>query len=258
VSLSQIAPQYAGKVQFYLLEYGHDPSAPGSPPKNAQTVKRLGVHAFPTTIIFRDGLMVATIHAVLNQDTLPPWIDGAVQTPADYGLPVPPVVPPVSRPNNLQSVVKNADGACEAWSLPILAGAELLAIKGGTVNVQDMSGVGGGKWSGDRQLFWTPGKPHAKLVLGLPVDADGKYQLTTALTKAASYGIVQLYLDDQKLAEPIDLYNNGVILTPAIDLGTHELTKGQHRLTVEIVGRNEAGAPGGYFGMDWIKLAPVG
>ena len=244
---------------MFLVEYGHDPNEPGSPPKNAETVNRLGVHAFPTTIMFRDGLILTTIHAVLNEDTLPAWIEGAVQTPAGWGLPVPPIVPPVMPPNNQQQVVTNDAGALAAYSLPILAGAEHLAIKQGTVYVQDMSGVAAGKWGGDRQLFWTPGKPGVKLDLGLPVNADGKYKVTVGLTRGADYGIVQLYLDDQKLGDPIDLYKNGTGLTLAIgDLGTHNLTKGQHRLTVEMVGRNAAGAPGGYFGMQWVLLARVG
>jgi hypothetical protein len=147
-----------------------------------------------------------------------------------------------------QLKIRNEAGALEGEALKTLAGG---------YNAQEMGGFGAGKWSGDMQLWWTPGKPDVKLVLALPVEQDGRYKLTTVLTKAIDYGIVQLYLDDQKLGDPIDLYNDGVIPTPVIDLGTHDLTKGEHRLTVEMIGKNGAAKPGYMFGMDWIKLEPV-
>jgi hypothetical protein len=64
-------------------------------------------------------------------------------------------------------------------------------------------------------------------------------------------------MDDQKLGDPSDLYNDGVIPTPVIDLGTMQLTKGQHKLTVEMIGKNDKAAPGYMFGINWIKLDPV-
>ena len=42
-------------------------------------------------------------------------------------------------------------------------------------------------------------KPGDKLDLALPVKQAGKYRLGMQLTKAPDYGIVQLYLDGQKL-----------------------------------------------------------
>ncbi|HEY3397167.1 MAG TPA: glycoside hydrolase family 172 protein [Armatimonadota bacterium] len=147
-----------------------------------------------------------------------------------------------------QVAIKNADGAFEGEALKILAG---------NAGVQEMSGFGADKWSGNMQLFWPSGKPGGKLVVALPVDADGKYQLTTVLTKADDYGIFQFSLDDVKLGDPVDLYNNGVIPSPVIDLGAHDLTKGEHKLTIENVGKNDAAKAMYYFGMDWIKLTPV-
>ena len=38
---------------------------------------------------------------------------------------------------------------------------------------------------------------------------------------------------------PIDLYNDGVVPTGELDLGTLELTAGEHKLSVEITGANE-------------------
>ena len=74
------------------------------------------------------------------------------------------------------------------------------------------------------------------------------------LTKAVDYGIVQLSLDGKKLGDPIDLYNNGVVATGVLDMGTHELTQGQHVLKVEIVGANEKAVKNYMFGLDYVKL----
>ncbi len=147
-----------------------------------------------------------------------------------------------------QLQIKNADGAFEAEALKFLEGS---------AGAQEMDGFGQDKWSGDMQLWWTPGQPGGKIVLAIPVEKDGKYKLTTVLTKAIDYGLVQLYLDDRKLGDPIDLFNHGVIPTPILDLGTHDLTQGDHRLTVEMIGKHDAAQPGYMFGMDWIKLSEV-
>jgi hypothetical protein len=73
----------------------------------------------------------------------------------------------------------------------------------------------------------------------LPVDKAGNYKVNMQLTKAEDYAIVQLYMDGNKLGGPIDLYNeNGVVNTGALDMGIHELSEGDHKLTVEIVGSN--------------------
>ncbi|HEY3397166.1 MAG TPA: DUF2961 domain-containing protein [Armatimonadota bacterium] len=144
--------------------------------------------------------------------------------------------------------LKNADGAFEAESMKIIAST------GGGQGAQGMDNFGAGKWSGGMQLWWTGGKVGDKLTLSLPVEADGNYKLTTVLTKAIDYGIVQLYLDDVKLGDPVDLYNDGVVTTPVLDLGAHDLTKGEHKLTFEITGANEKAQPAHMVGIDWVKL----
>ena len=112
------------------------------------------------------------------------------------------------------------------------------------------------KWSGHKQLWWQYGKPGDKLVLVLPVEKAGKYRLIAKLTKAIDYGIMQLSLDDKPLGEPIDLINDGV-LTKLYELGTHQLTAGQHRLTVEITGSNPDALKRYMFGLDYLKLEPA-
>ena len=75
--------------------------------------------------------------------------------------------------------------------------------------------------------------------------------------RAKDYGIVQLSLDGAKLGEPIDLYNPEVVPTGALDLGTHDLKKGEHKLTLEITGANDKADKAYMAGLDYIKLDPA-
>jgi hypothetical protein len=134
-------------------------------------------------------------------------------------------------------------------------GFPVIGTPPGNVETQDMTGYGRGKWRNNDHLWWTDAKPGDKLDLGVNVMKNGTYKVSAALTKAIDYGIVQLYLDGKKLGEPIDLFNRGVIRTdPPIQLGTHELTEGKHKLTVEIVGANEKAIKRYMFGIDELKL----
>ena len=133
---------------------------------------------------------------------------------------------------------------------------KILAKTAGRAERQDMYGYGTG-WSGDAHLWWTGAKPDATLDLAVPVQKTAAYHLKMQLTKAIDYGIVQLYLDGKKLGKPIDLFNNGVIATGALDMGIHELDKGEHKLRIEIVGANEKAVKSYMFGLDYLKLEQV-
>ncbi len=138
-------------------------------------------------------------------------------------------------------------GALEGESLKVLSKT------GGKTQTQDLMAYGS-NWSDQAHLWWTQAKPGDTLTLGVPVEKAGKYRLTVQLTKAVDYGIVQLYFDETKLGKPIDLYNNGVIATGAINLGEHELTKGDHKLKIEIKGANEKAKKAYMFAIDYMKL----
>ncbi len=92
----------------------------------------------------------------------------------------------------------------------------------------------------------------------VPVEKAGKYHLSAVLTKASDYGIVQLYLDGKKMSQPVDLYNAGVVATdPPVELGIHELSAGEHKLTVEITGANAAAKKSYLFGLDYLNIDPM-
>ena len=133
---------------------------------------------------------------------------------------------------------------------------KILSKTAGNARPQDMFAFGN-KWSGETHLWWTDAKPGDKLMLAVPVGQSAPYRLKMQLTKAIDYGIVQLYLNGEKLGEPIDLYNNGVIPTGVLDMGIHELDRGEHKLTVEITGANQKAVKKYMFGLDYVLLEKV-
>jgi len=133
---------------------------------------------------------------------------------------------------------------------------KILAKTAGKADTQDLYNFGV-SWSGDAHLWWIEAEPADTLDLAVPVQKTAAYRLKIQLTKAIDYGIVQLYLDGKKLGGPIDLFNNGVIPTGVLDMGIHQLEKGEHKLRVEIVGANEKAVKKYMFGLDYLKLEEV-
>lgn len=127
---------------------------------------------------------------------------------------------------------------------------------GGQTQVQETDQYDG-QWSQNAHLWWTNGKPGNKLSLALPVAKTGRHQLTLQLTKARDYGIVQLYLDGEKLGNPIDLYDPSVVPTGALDMGAHPLSAGEHNLTLEITGANPKAVQAFMAGVDYVLLSPA-
>jgi hypothetical protein len=157
-------------------------------------------------------------------------------------------VPVAERTNYFaQPAAKKIPGTLEGEELKILAHS------GGNPQVQDMT-PWGESWSNDAQLWWTDAKPGDKLELGLPVAKAGKYQVLAQLTKAVDYGIVQFWLDGERLGQPIDLFHDGVVPTGELGLGARALSAGDHKLTVEITGANPLAVKSFMFGLDYVKL----
>lgn len=132
-----------------------------------------------------------------------------------------------------------------------------LEVGAGSVSPQDMSGFPEGKWQNNKQMWWQGAKPGNKLKLSFAVKADGLQRLTASLTKARDYAIVQFYLDDKKVGQPVDLHNEPDVIETTVALGEHELKAGDHTLTVEIVGANDKAVKNYMFGIDSITCEPV-
>ncbi len=144
---------------------------------------------------------------------------------------------------------KRVPSALEGESLKIIGKTA------GNVTSQSMRGFHRDRWSGDDHLWWTGAGPGAKLDLELPVKNSGATELEIVLTRARDYGIVQLWLDDQKLGGPIDLFNaRDVINTGVLTFPVTALSKGPHKLTIEILGAHPEAAKAFMVGLDYVRM----
>ena len=137
-----------------------------------------------------------------------------------------------------------------------LKGLKVLNEPAGEAQLQGMGPFGGEKWTDDQQLWWTgasrrPTRPRFARRPRWQARSD------CPSDPRPDYAMVQLSLDDQKIGEPIDLYGPQVVPTGPINLGMHELNKGQHTLTVKIVGANPKAQKSYMVGIDRIELKPA-
>lgn len=128
----------------------------------------------------------------------------------------------------------------------------ILMAGGGRAEVQDASNYA---WSGEQQLWWMDGAIGDQLELGFQVPKPGRYRVIARLTQANDYAQVRMSLNGQAAGE-WDRYNPAVETTE-LDLGTFELRAKDNRLTIEIVGRNEAAVARNMFGLDALRITAV-
>jgi hypothetical protein len=117
------------------------------------------------------------------------------------------------------------------------------------------------KLSNDKEMAWTayraPGVD--RLQLRFPVEKAGRYRVIAHFTKDVHDGIFQFGIDDQKMGQPVDLYSPTLIAADPVELGTADLTAGNHLFTTTLTGKNPAikdGKPP-EVGIDYLKLVPV-
>ena len=140
--------------------------------------------------------------------------------------------------------VAHVPGAIEGERMKVIA-------KTAQLEVQSV----GERYSGEEHLWWKFGKVGDKLVLGFEADRAGRRHVIAKLTHAPDYAIIQLYVNDTKAGDPIDLFKpGGYGPLPDIDLGPFDLVKGRNTLTVEIVGANDEAIKSHMVGLDYIKL----
>jgi hypothetical protein len=87
-------------------------------------------------------------------------------------------------------------------------------------------------------LVGEPASDGAAATLAFEVPESGSYEGTVYVARAANHGIVRLILDGKTPVEAFDAYAPARGPSGPIDLGTLDLTAGQHRLTVYVLGKN--------------------
>jgi hypothetical protein len=141
-------------------------------------------------------------------------------------------------------------GAIEGEKLKIVARQTT-----GPCDPQDLKGHAN-QWSGGFHMWFRPGGAGEWVEFELPVAADGKYKVAVYGTKAGDYGMVQYSLNGQKIGQPIDGYNDGVVPTKRVELGVADLKQGKTRLKMEVIGKNPK-STGFMAGLDCVVLEPV-
>jgi hypothetical protein len=107
-------------------------------------------------------------------------------------------------------------------------------------------------WSNGTQAWIHGTKVGDKVVFGFAVPTTGTYDLSTVLTKAVDYGIADIQVDNGARVS-FDGYVPSGVTTQQVDLGSAQLTAGDHQLTITLTGKNPA-ATGYLVGVDFLDL----
>jgi hypothetical protein len=134
----------------------------------------------------------------------------------------------------------------EAESLPVSARVRC------QTNVQDMGQWGGRMWSSGNQLLCLA-QLGGFLELSFPVAKTGRYRVRALATAAPDFGKIRAMLNGKALAPEFDLYCGRISPSGSLELGTHKLATGHHRLRFIAVGKN-LDSTDYYFGIDAIDL----
>ena len=131
---------------------------------------------------------------------------------------------------------------------------KIIGKTGGSARSQNMSSFKADRWSGNDHLWWTGAKKGDRLTLEIDVQANGMSDIEIVFTKAADYGVVQMWLDKQPLGGPVDLYDTQVVTTGVITFKDLDLARGPHQLAFEILGKNPKAKPAMMVGIDYVRV----
>lgn len=153
-------------------------------------------------------------------------------------------------------------GAPSALTVPAMIEADALPVterRGEFVSgAQDTSTFVNGQWTGNRHLFAAAKAPGDALSLKLPAREPGGYDLTVYLTKARDYGVMQIYVNGDKVGGPIDLWSERIEATGPLPVGRITLRGQDDLIRFEVVGKNDLASPPFYqFGVDGMVLSPA-
>ena len=160
------------------------------------------------------------------------------------------------QPEQLVALVAWLQGVGGAGADRIEAENLSVTTSAGQARPQAMGNFRDGRWSGDRHLFWTGGKPGDRLTATFSVKEGGKRKLYAALTRAPDYGSVRLVFNGAAAAAvELDLYDAKVTHSGEILIGELEGKPGEQKLEIIITGANPLARQGRwYVGLDYLRL----
>lgn len=139
---------------------------------------------------------------------------------------------------------KPIEGAIEGETLKIVA------HKGGEIEQQ------GGFWSlsSGKQLWWKNMPAGSELVLTLPVDKAGTFEVVGSFCRNRDYGRHKIFLNGKDLGE-FDFWADGLKWEKQ-SLGTFPLSAGSAELRIVALTPRSGALPGNMFGLDYLLLVP--
>ena len=141
----------------------------------------------------------------------------------------------------------------------VYEGAALSVIKalGGDVAPQFDMKKSGREWKNDRRLLWKDAQMGSQLILEVPGETVGKFDVKGVFTRSTDAAKVKVALDDKTFFDgrAIDLFDK--TSRPGVwKLGTVTLTRKPHKLTITVQGKNND-STGYNVGVDELQFVPV-
>ncbi|MEU7570951.1 hypothetical protein [Micromonospora sp. NPDC049240] len=112
-------------------------------------------------------------------------------------------------------------------------------------------------WSGDAQLFFLGRAVGDRVTVPVDVPADGAWRFSTVRTTSFDYANTIWLVDGRQVGDTFLGFTPTVVRTDDVEVGTLELTRGTHRLTLVVVSRTQ-GTDRYFAGVDQIRFTPVG
>ncbi|MDQ3630977.1 MAG: hypothetical protein M3417_06870 [Actinomycetota bacterium] len=115
----------------------------------------------------------------------------------------------------------------------------------------------GVNWSGRAQVLFENFTPNARMTLRFEIPESAEYSLGLVFTRAPNFGIYEFSIDGRRIGDRYDGYAPAVERSEQTGLGSVELAKGSHTLTLTVPDKNPASS--NYFGgLDYVELRTPG
>jgi hypothetical protein len=111
-------------------------------------------------------------------------------------------------------------------------------------------------WSGDAQLFFQGRAVGDRVTVSVDLPADGTWRLSTVRTTSFDYANTIWLVDGRQVGDTFFGFTPAVVRTDFEDVGTVELTRGTHKLTLVAVSKTQ-GTDRYFAGVDQIRFTQV-